>query len=138
MAKMSNLAARASLDAITLLVNTSGPGTMEVRTGAAPATCEASDSGDVLAVLTFSADGFPDSSDGVDKATVDASAIADEDAALTGGDPGHFRVKDGAGTVIFQGTAGGPASGMDCEFNKTTFVIADVVQVDTMTLEVAE
>ena len=128
--RMSNLAARAALDAITLLCNAGGGGKVEVFNHTVlPATCEAADLGTKLAILPLTADGFPDSSDGTDKATVDAAAITDEDSALAALAPTYFRIKDGLDVCIMQGSAGGPASGEDCEFDKTPFVLADVVKI---------
>ena len=138
MARISNAAALVALNAITAEVNTGGTGTLEVRTGAAPATCETADSGTLLATLTLSADAFPDASDGGNKASSAANVIGDDISADAGGIPGHIRVKSGGGTVVFQGTAGGPASGTECEFDKSPFVLADVVKITALTLELAE
>lgn len=138
MARISNAAAIAGLDAILALANTAGPGTFEVFTGTQPGTAEAVDSGTKLATLTLSADAFPDASDGGGLAQAVANVIGDDIDADADGSPGYFRVKDGNGAVVFQGTAGGPASGAEVEFDKSPFVLNDVVKITSFTAQLPE
>ena len=129
MARMSNVAAIAGLDAIMAVLNTGGSGSLKVFTGAAPATCETTDSGTLLAELTLATDAWNDATDGTNMATASSGLIGQDLAANAAGIPGHFRLYDGAGTCHFQGTAGGPASGMELEFDKSPFVLDDTVKI---------
>lgn len=93
----SAAARNAQLDAIETATGT-GP-TLEIRTGAPPATTATADSGSVLATLTLPSDWMAAASGGV-KALAGSWA-----ASVTGtGDAGHFRIKQGA-TCHIQGTA---------------------------------
>lgn len=138
MARIANVAAIAALDAITALVNTGGTGSLVIYTGTAPTNCEDVVSGTLLGTLALSADAFPDASDGTDKATCAANVIGDDISADAAGVPGYIRILNGAGTCVFQGTAGGPSSGQECEFDKSPFVLADVVKVTALTLNMSE
>jgi hypothetical protein len=86
----------AQLDAIETTTGTEP--TLEIRTGAPPATCATADSGSVLVSMTLPSDWMADASGGV-------KAIAGSwTASATGtGTAGHFRIKQGA-TCHIQGT----------------------------------
>jgi hypothetical protein len=129
MARMSTTAAIAGLDAILATLNTGGAGTLKVFSGAAPANCEAADSGTLLAELTLAVDAWGNASDGVNQATATSGLIGQDLAANAAGIPGYFRMYDGAGTCHIQGTAGGPASGTEIEFDKSPFALDDTVKI---------
>jgi hypothetical protein len=101
--KISNLARSAAVDAVVDLFD-GGPaaGTLEVRSGAAPANTTDADSGTLGATLTFSDPAFGAGANGVANAN-GLTPDSNVDATIT---PGHFRIKDSTGTVISQGTAG--------------------------------
>lgn len=73
--------------------------TLEIRTGAPPASCAAADSGTVLATMTLPSDWLGAASGG---AVALAGSWTDAEADATG-TAGHFRVKAGA-TCHLQGT----------------------------------
>lgn len=126
--KISDAARNAIVDAFVDLVDTGGAGTIQIRTGAAPTNTTDSDSGTLLATLTFSATAFGSASSG----TATANSITGDSDIDATGTAAHFRVKNGAGTVIFQGTVG--TSGADMNFNTTSFVENGTVNLSTMTV----
>lgn len=124
---MSIIAAKAALDAATALVNGGGTGHLYIRSGAPPATTLTADSGTLGATLTMNATAFAASTsltaNGL--ATATANAITSDTNAAASITAGHFRMKSGAGTVIFQGTCG--TSSADMILNTTTITTADTV-----------
>lgn len=95
--QFSTAARNALLDAIETATGTAP--TLELRTGAPPATCAAADSGTLLASMTLPTDWLAAASGGT-KALVGAWTDPAADAT---GTAGHFRIKQGA-TCHIQGT----------------------------------
>jgi hypothetical protein len=108
------------------------PGTLQVRTGAPPTNVADADSGTLLATLTFSTTAFGASSTG----TATAAAITSDTSADASGDAGHFRVKNAAGTTIFQGTAGEAADTPDLVFDEKSIVSGGTVAISSFTVTV--
>jgi hypothetical protein len=129
--RINNAIAIVMLNALVDEIDTGGAGTIEIRTGGAPATCETADSGTLLGTLTFGGTAFGAASDGTDKATVTANSITDESSAPNGGTAAHFRVKNGSGTVVLQGTVTGTGGGGDMELSNTTVVASDTISIGT-------
>ncbi|MGQ3299648.1 hypothetical protein [Reyranella sp.] len=128
MAVQLSVAARnARLDAIETTIGTTP--TLEIRTGAAPASCAASDSGTVLATFTLPSDWMAAASSG-------AKAIANgpwqDTSADASGTAAHFRIKASGGTVHLQGTVG-QGSG-DLSLDNTTIVAGQTVSITAFTL----
>jgi len=90
---LSVAARNARADATTVLVD---GGTMELRTGAMPATTATADSGTLLAEIDLDADAFAAASNGV-------AALTDPDPvnAIADGTAGHARFKASGGAVVF-------------------------------------
>src|SRR5688500_4220569 len=82
--------------------------TLEIRSGAPPATCATADSGTVLATMTLPSDWMAAASAGA-KALSGTWQDAAADAA---GTAGHFRIK-AAGTCHLQGTVTATGGGGD-------------------------
>ncbi len=99
--QFSTSARNAALDAIETHVGTAP--TLEVRTGAPPATPATADSGTLLATLTLPSDWMAAASGGT-KALAGTWQVN----AGASGAPGHFRIKQAGSpfTVHVQGTAG--------------------------------
>jgi len=141
MARMSNAAARAGLDAILATVNTGGAGTLRIWAGSAPVDCEAPDvaANNLLAELALQADAWQNATDAEGLAQAVSNAVSQDLQANNAGAPGHFRVYNGAGDCVFQGTAGGPSSGAEIEFDKSPFVADDTVQITAgLTVQLSE
>lgn len=94
-------ARNAALDAIESHVGTAP--TLEIRTGAPPATTATADSGTLLATLTLPSNWMADAGSG-SKGLAGTWQVN----AGTTGNPGHFRIKQAGSpfTVHVQGTAG--------------------------------
>lgn len=130
---VSMSAAIAALDAALLLLNTGGAGKIEIRSGAAPAKPETADSGTLLAEITLSADAFNDSADDSSKrAAATAKTMTADTSANNTGTAAHFRAKNGAGTVIIQGTVG--LSGTDMTLNTVDIVSGATVTITSWTV----
>jgi hypothetical protein len=122
---MSIIAAKAALDAVTALL--SGTGSLVIRTGALEATTLTADAGSAAATLTLNSTAFPTNSTSTTTnglATATANAIT-SDTNAAGGTAAHFRMKNGAGTVILQGTVGTATS--DLIINTVTITAGDTV-----------
>jgi hypothetical protein len=133
--KISTAARNAACNAIVALVDGgAGPGTIQIRTGGAPANPAAADSGTLLGTLTMSDPAFGSSSSG----TATAAAITSDTSADASGDTGHFRVKDSSGNVIFQGTAGNSGDTPDLVFDNKSVVAGGTVSISSLTVSVPE
>lgn len=124
---MSIVAAKAALDAITAIMNTGGTGHIYIRTGAPPTKTTDADTGTLLATLTCSATAFGASTSATTNglATATANAVTSDTNAAATGTAAHFRAKNGAGTVIIQGTVGTATS--DMIINTTSITAGDTV-----------
>ena len=126
--RVSNTAAIAALDALLAELNTGGAGSIEIRTGAPPATCETPDSGTILATLGLSATAFGSATDGTDKATASSNAITSETSA-TAGTAAHFRAYNGSAVCIIQGDVTATGGGGDLELDTVTIGAGDTVAI---------
>ncbi len=131
--EISVAARNAACNAIVDLIDAgAGAGTLQIRSGAPPATPATADSGTLLATLTFSDPAFGNASTGV----ATASAITSDSSADASNDAGHFRVKDSDGNVIMQGTAGEAADTPDMTFDEKSIVAGGVVACTSFTVTV--
>lgn len=123
----SIVATKAALDSITARVDTGGAGHLYIRSGSPPTKTTDADSGTLGATLTMSGTAFGASTSATTNglATATAAAITSDTNAAASITAGHFRMKSGAGTVIFQGTAG--TSSADLIMNTTTITAGDTV-----------
>lgn len=117
----------ARLSAIEATAGT-GP-TLEIRSGAQPASCAAADAGTVLATLALPSDWLDAPSDG----TADLAGVWEDPASDATGTAGHFRIKQGA-TCHMQGSVGTAAADLivtstafveDQPFEITAFLLTD-------------
>lgn len=130
--EISVAARNAACDAIVDLIDAgASAGTIQIRSGAPPATPATADSGTLLGTLTFSDPAFGAAASGV----ATASAITNG-SAVANNDAGHFRVKDSNGTVIFQGTAGEAADTPDMTFDEKSIVAGGVIACSSFTVTV--
>lgn len=96
--QFSTAARNAALDAIEATIGTAP--TLEIRSGAPPATPATADSGTLLAEIELPSDWMADASSASKAKSGTWSALASSD-----GTPGHFRIKQGA-TCHIQGSCG--------------------------------
>lgn len=126
--KISTLACNAALNALSALINNAAPGLLKIWTGSAPTNTTDGDTGTLLATLTFNATSFGAAASGV----ITANAIASDTSIDNTGTAGYFRIYDGAGTCIIQGTVG--TSGADINFNSTSFVAGQTCAISSLTI----
>ena len=101
----------------------------EIRTGAAPASCAAANSGTVLSIIALPADWMAAASGGA-KAAQGSWLDSSADAA---GTAGHFRLFKSDGTTCFlQGTCG--TSGADMNLDNLVFAVGQQFSIASFTL----
>jgi len=132
---MSILAAKAALDAAMALITATAH--LYIRTGSIEATSLTADAGTLLATLTMNATPFPSSTSGTSdgNATATANAITSDTNAAASGTAGHFRIKNGSGVVILQGTCG--TSSADMILNTTSITAGDTVACSSFKVTLA-
>jgi hypothetical protein len=119
----------ARLDAIETTMSTSA--VAKIRTGSAPATTGAADTGTVLATLSLPSDWMAAASGGV-KAKSGTWQDTSADAA---GTAAHFRVYASDGTTChIQGTVTATSGGGDMEVDNTSFAIGQQFTITTFSL----
>jgi hypothetical protein len=119
----------ARLDAIETTVGTSP--ILEIRTGAQPANCAASDSGTLLASITLPSDWLAAASSGSK-----AKSGTWQDSSANGtGTAAHFRIKDSTGTTCHQqGSVTATGGGGDLQVDNTSFASGQSFTVTGYTL----
>lgn len=115
----------AKLDAMASQLN---GGTMEIRTGAQPATPATAASGTLLATLTFGNPAFGAAAQSGNNAVITANAITDDSAADATGTAGWFRCKTSGGVAVFDG-----AIGTDATLNNADIQINGRVRCTSLT-----
>lgn len=126
---MSIIAAKAALDAATVLLNAGGAGSLKIYTGVQPATTLTAEAGTLLSTLPLSATAFAASTSGTSDGLVTATANAitsDTNAAATG-TAAHFRMQSGGATVIFQGNVATATA--DLIMNTVAFTAGDTISI---------
>lgn len=125
--QFSTTARNASLDAIETAIGTAP--TLELRSGAAPATCATADSGTLIASMALPSDWLTAASAGA-KTLLGTWQDTSADAA---GTVGHFRIKQGA-TCHLQGTVTATGGGGDMTLDNPVLAVAQQVSVNTFAL----
>lgn len=119
----------ARLDAIESTIGTAP--ILEIRTGAQPANCAASDSGTLLASITLPSDWMAGAASG-SKAK---SGTWQDSSANATGTAGHFRIKDSGGTTCHQqGSVTVTGGGGDLQVDNTSFATGQSFTVTAYTL----
>lgn len=130
--QISNVAAKAAMDAITALLNAGGAGKLRIYSGTKPTDADTALSGNtVLADFALAADAFGDAADANPGATSTAASISDVNASATG-TATFFRLLNNAATCVAQGTVG--TSSADCIVTSTSFVSGQPCHVVSLTL----
>jgi hypothetical protein len=104
---------------------------LEIRSGAAPATCATADSGTLLASMTLPSDWMAAASGG----TKALSGSWTDSSANNTGTAAHFRIKDNPGTTChMQGTVTVTGGGGDLTLDNTSIATAQAVTITSFTL----
>lgn len=130
---ISNVAAKAAMDAVTALINAgTPPGLLRIYDGTAPADADTALSGNnVLASFALATDAFGDAADANPGAVSTAASISDVNASATG-TATFFRLLNAAGVCIAQGNVG--VSSATCIVTSTSFVNGQPCHVVSLTL----
>lgn len=123
--RISTSARNAAANAIAALVDAgAGPGVIQLRTGAQPATPSDPATGTLLATFTLEDPAFGAAVGGV--ATLDVSPIPSA-TAVADGTAGWFRMLDSTGAAVIDGTVG--TVGQQLNLNTTTIATGATVQI---------
>ena len=125
--QFSTTTRNAALDAMETSIGTAP--TLEIRSGAAPATCATADSGTVLVSMALPSDWMAAASAGA-KALLGTWQDLSADAA---GTAGHFRIKQGV-TCHVQGTVSATGGGGDMVLDNAVIAAGQQVSVTAFTL----
>lgn len=126
---LSNAARSAMCDALVDLIDVGGAGTIKIYTGTQPAGPGTAISGQtLLGTLTCSATAFGSASNGV----ATAAAITSDTSADATGTAAWFRVLNGSGTAIMDGTVG--TSGADMNLSSVSIVAGGTISVTSWTV----
>lgn len=119
----------AQLDAIETAIGTSA--ILKIRTGSAPATCAAADSGTVLATLNLPSDYMSAAASGAKAKT----GTWEDTSADATGTAGHFRLyaSDGV-TCHMQGTITATGGGGDMTVDNTSFAAGQSFTITAFTI----
>ena len=125
--QFSTAARNAALDAMETAIGITP--TLELRSGAVPATCATAASGTVLATMVLPSDWMAAASAGA-KALSGTWQDTSADAA---GTVGHFRINQGV-TCHWQGTVTATGGGGDLTLDNIVLALAQQVTITAMTL----
>lgn len=125
--QFSTTVRNAALDAMETAMGTAP--TLELRSGAVPATCATAASGTVLATMVLPSDWMAAASAGA-KALSGTWQDTSADAA---GTVGHFRINQGV-TCHWQGTVTATGGGGDLTLDNVVLALAQQVTITAMTL----
>lgn len=128
--QFSDATVHASLDAIETAIGASP--TLEIRSGAKPATCATADSGTLLASIALPADFFANAATRA-KAKNGTWSGTGGAGASTGTSAGHFRIKQGA-TCHVQGSITVTAGGGDMTLDNISIANGQAFTVNSFTI----
>lgn len=117
----------AMLDAVETTIGASP--TLEIRSGAVPASAAAADSGTLLASMALPADWMAAAASG----SKGLSGTWQDAAADATGTAGHYRIKQGA-TTHLQGTVTATGGGGDMTLDNTSIASGQSVSITSYTL----
>lgn len=116
--------------AVDLIDAGSGPGTVQIRTGAQPASAGTAASGTLLGTLTLSDPAFGDAATG----TATAGAITGDSSADATGTAGWYRVLDSTGATVMDGAISEAGGGGDMILDKVAIVAGGTIAINSWTV----
>lgn len=125
--RLSTAARNAATNAVAALPDADvGAGSIQIRTGAQPASANDPATGTLLATLTLADPSFAASALGV--ATLDATPVLST-TGVAAGTAGWFRMLDNSGDTVLDGAVTVTGGGGEMELNTTTISIGVTVEV---------
>ena len=125
--QFSTAVRNAQADATEVAIGTAP--TLEIRSGAAPANCAASDTGTLLASMALPSDWLAAASAGVKTLL----GTWQDTAADATGTAGHYRIKQ-AGTCHLQGSVTMTGAGGDLTLDNTSIAVGQQVSIASFTV----
>lgn len=123
--RLSTAARNAAANAIAALPDAgAGPGTVQVRTGAQPATPNDPATGTLLATFTLADPAYGPAVNGV--APLDAAPVLST-TGVADGTAGWFRMMDSTGAAVLDGAVG--TVGQQLNLNTTTIATGATIQI---------
>lgn len=130
--RLATAARNATTNAVVALVDADvGAGSIQIRTGAQPASANDPATGTLLATLTLADPSFGAAALGV--ATLDATPVLTT-TGVAAGTAGWFRMLDNSGDTILDGAVTVTGGGGELELNTTTISIGVTVEITAGTL----
>ena len=129
--KISAAAASACANALTALIDAgAGAGTIQIRTGAQPATVATAVTGTLLATLTCADPAFGAASSGVST----ANAVTGDSSVDATGTAGYFRVFDSNAVAIEDGNITATGGGGDMTLDSVSLVAGGTANITAWTI----
>lgn len=130
--RLSTASRNAATNAVAALPDADvGPGSIQIRTGAQPASADLAATGTLLATLVLADPSFAASAAGV--AALDATPVLST-TGVAAGTAGWFRMLDNSGDTVLDGAVTVTGGGGELELNTTTISIGVTVEVTAGTL----
>lgn len=135
--RISTARAAAMLDTLVDAIDAgAGPGTVQIRTGAQPATVATAASGTLLGTLTCADPAFG-AATVASPSVATANAVVGDTSADATGTAGWFRVFDSAGTAIADGSVTASGGGGDMQLDSTSIVAGGTIDITAWTISLA-
>jgi hypothetical protein len=132
--RISTAAAKAAVDAVVAKIDGgAGAGTVQIRTGAQPASVATAASGTLLGTLTCSDPSFGAATN-ASPAVATANAITGDSSADASGTAGWFRVLDSTGAAVLDGSITGTGGGGDMTLDNTSIVAGGTINLTSWTI----
>lgn len=116
--------------AVDLIDAGPGAGTVQIRTGAQPATAGTTATGTLLGTLTLSDPAFGAASNGV----ATAGAVTGDSSADASGTAGWFRVLDSTGATVMDGAISVSGGGGDMILDTVAIVAGGTINITSWTV----
>ena len=129
--RISNAARSAATDGVVDLIDAgSGPGTVQIRTGAQPATVATTATGTLLGTLTLSDPAFGSASNGV----ATAGTVTGDSSADATGTAGWFRALDSNGVAVIDGSITATGGGGDMTLDNVSIIAGGTISITSWTV----
>lgn len=116
-------------------IDEGGAGSVKIYSGTIPASVSVAISSEVLlAECPLSSTSFNAITDADPGAQAIAGPITSDTSANAGGDAEFFRIENGNGDEIIQGTAGEAADSTDMTLDNKTIIVGNTVSISNITL----
>lgn len=129
--RLSTSARNAIATAIVTLVDAgAGPGKIEIRTGAQPATPNTAATGTLLATVLMDDPSFTGPVTGV----ITAAGFPNSDPADADGAAGWFRILDSNNAAVIDGSCSGSGGGGDMVIDNPSLLTGQVFSINSLTV----